>query len=430
MTTSFSWIDPSLLPLLGDVARRQPLRNKDGMPTPGGLVCPAAALNAMAISLCVPVVHPMYESTVRRIAAATCGACNARAAPRHHKCSECGSSQPLSRHAFEADAVDQATWVRFGTNGTPPRHVLALRHVIAPQLNSRPSCTMPDGRCVDDDLTIHLASIVRADNRCRRTLAVHGRNSTSHAAARHNLQRAVHRYYGYKPTEANTGGAKQRHKSYQPSHESGLKHRLNGKTGRMRGSLLGWRLGEVARCVAQPAPPGFDVDVVIVPQAIAHALGNLQDNDVCLLNRQPTLGVGSIFAVRARVSRNPHSYVIQVSPWLCASLNLDFDVSAAVALLRGSLTPRLSRLTTPQLHSCDPPTNRATRLTCTSSRRWLPNARRGCCAALTPSCGARLLAGCACRPATRTRLPTGWSPARSHNRSRTGPPHRVTRTPC
>ena len=82
------------------------------------------------------------------------------------------------------------------------------------------------------------------------------------------------------------------------------------------------------RGLAQPAPAGFDVDVVIVPQAIALALGNLQDGAVCMLNRQPTLGVGSIFAVRARVSRNPRSYVLQVSPWLCESLNLDFDVSA------------------------------------------------------------------------------------------------------
>lgn len=331
MTTSFSWIDPSLLPLLGDVARRQPLRDKDGMPTPGGLICPAAAQEAMAIRLCVPVVHPMYETTVRRLAASTCAACNAQAGPRRHKCGACGSAQPLLRHAFAADAVDQATWVRFGSNGTPPRHVLALRHVIAPQLTSRPSFTMPDGRMVDDDLTMHLASVVRADNRCRRTRSVHGKDSPSHAAARHNLQRAVHRYYGYKPTEANNNTANQRHRSYQPSHESGLKHRLNGKTGRMRGSLLGWRLGEVARCVAQPAPPGFDVDVVIVPQAIARALGDLRDGAVCLLNRQPTLGVGSIFAVRARVSRNPGSYVLQVSPWLCASLNLDFDVSCWLA---------------------------------------------------------------------------------------------------
>ena len=93
----------------------------------------------------------------------------------------------------------------------------------------------------------------------------------------------------------------------------------------MRGSLLGWRLGDVARCVAQPSPPGFDTDVVIVPQDIAVALGNLKDDAVCLLNRQPTLGVGSIFAVRARVSRNPRSHVLQISPWLCATLNLDFD---------------------------------------------------------------------------------------------------------
>ena len=111
----------------------------------------------------------------------------------------------------------------------------------------------------------------------------------------------------------------------QPCADTGLKHRLNGKTGRMRGSLLGWRLGEVARCVAQPAPPDMPVDTVIVPQLIAKALGITQDGAVCLLNRQPTLGVGSIFAVRVQVSRNPHSYVLQVSTWLCASLNLDFD---------------------------------------------------------------------------------------------------------
>ena len=150
---------------------------------------------------------------------------------------------------------------------------------------------------------------------------IHGYASPSHCAARHQLQRAVHKYFGFKPP----GSAKHDPRHGQPGSNTGLKFRLNGKTGRMRGSLLGWRLGDVARCVAQPAPAGFEVDVVIVPQSIAKSLGNLQDGAVCLLNRQPTLGVGSIFAVRARVSRNPRSYVLQVSPWLCATLNLDFD---------------------------------------------------------------------------------------------------------
>ncbi len=318
MATLFSWIDAETLPAMTQEARTEPLRNKDGVPTPGGLVCPAAGHTPVAIHLSVPVVNPMFATLARNVGASTCGACGARAHPHAKSCREC-ELKPPNRCKFDADAVDCSTWSYGASN--PTKRVVALRHVVAPPLFARPSRVMPDGRPDDDDLTKHLATIVRMDNRCRRTAKIHGSTSLSHAAARHQLQRAVHMYYGYKPP-----GTEKRHARHdQPKAETGLKFRLNGKTGRMRGSLLGWRLGDVARCVAQPSPPGFDVDVVIVPQDIAAALGNLQDGAVCLLNRQPTLGVGSIFAVRARVSRNPRSYVLQVSPWLCASLNLDFD---------------------------------------------------------------------------------------------------------
>lgn len=319
MKTAFSWIDAAQLPVLNPKARQQPLRNKDGVPTPGGLVCPAAAHHALAIELSVPVVHPMFGALVRHVAARTCGVCGARANINVKTCPGC-NAQPPTRCKFDADAVECSTW-SLGAD-KPPKRVLAMRHIVAPALFARPVSVMPDGRLNDDDLTKHLATIVRIDNRCRRTAVVHGTASSSYAAARHQLQRAVHKYYGLNPPD-NTKIHEPRHG--QPGANTGLKFRLSGKTGRMRASLLGWRLGDVARCVAQPAPPGFDVDVVIVPQAIAAAMGGLKDDAVCLLNRQPTLGVGSIFAVRARVSRNPRSYVLQVSPWLCASLNLDFD---------------------------------------------------------------------------------------------------------
>ena len=324
MATAFSWIDATKLPSLGAEAQLQPLRGSDGVPTPGGLVCPAAAHTSMVIHLCVPVINPMYAALAHHVAARTCSACGARVQVRAAACSTC-DAKPPTRCSFDADAVQCSTW-SWGAH-KPPKDVLALGHVVAPALFARPTSVMPDGRPNDDDLTKHLATIVRMDNRCRRTAKIHGAASPSHAAARHQLQRAVHKYYGYKPPGC-AAGANAKHdvlRHGQPGSNTGLKFRLNGKTGRMRGSLLGWRLGDVARCVAQPAPGAFDVDVVIVPQAIAKALGNLGDGAVCLLNRQPTLGVGSIFAVRARVSRNPSSYVLQVSPWLCATLNLDFD---------------------------------------------------------------------------------------------------------
>lgn len=321
MNTRFSWIDASKLPTLPDDARQQPVRNRDGAPTPGGLVCPVAAQQPMAVPLCAPVTHPMYAALVQKYAKATCGACGARAPTKAVKCPAC-DAQPVPRDLFAADAIERATWIEFGTKTTPPQHVLSLRHVVAPALWVRPTQTTPDGRPSDDHLTTHLACIVRIDNRCRKTMAVHGKQSVAHTAARHHLQRAVHKYFGFSPPSQRKYNSRD---TNQPCLETGLKHRLNGKTGRMRSSLLGWRLGDVARCVAQPAPSDMPVDVVIVPQHIAHALGNVHDGAVCLLNRQPTLGVGSIFAVRVRVSRNPNSYVLQVSTWLCASLNLDFD---------------------------------------------------------------------------------------------------------
>ncbi len=321
MITQFSWIDASKLPVLADTARQQPVRNRDGLPTPGGLVCHVAASRPMVVPLCAPVMHPMYTTLIRRLAAMTCNACGCKASNRATKCPGC-DAKPVPRAAFAADAIQRATWIKFGTDTTPPRHVLALQNVIAPALWVRPTQTMPDGRLSDDHLTTHLACIVRTDNRCRKTKAVHGSQSVAHAAARHHLQRTVHKYFGFSPPNCRKAQSRDTH---QPGVDTGLKHRLNGKTGRMRGSLLGWRLGEVARCVAQPAPPDMPVDTVIVPQKIARALGGMQNGAVCLLNRQPTLGVGSIFAVRAQISRNPDSYVLQVSTWLCASLNLDFD---------------------------------------------------------------------------------------------------------
>ena len=321
MITQFSWIDASKLPALAETARQQPVRDCNGQPTPGGLVCPVAASQAMAVTLCAPVMHPMHAALIQRCAKLTCNACGAKAPARAAKCPACDVA-PVPRAAFAADAIERATWIKFGTPSMPPRHVLALRHVIAPELWARPTQTMPDGRPSDDHLTTHLACIVRTDNRCRKTKAVHGAQSVAHAAARHHLQRTVHKYFGFAPPLSKKKPGRD---IVSPGSDTGLKHRLNGKTGRMRASLLGWRLGDVARCVAQPAPPDMPVDTVIVPQHIAKCLGNMQDGAVCLLNRQPTLGVGSIFAVRVRVSRNPHSYVMQVSTWLCASLNLDFD---------------------------------------------------------------------------------------------------------
>ena len=318
MKTQFSWIDAAQLPQLGNSARAQPLRDTDGVPTPGGLVCPTAANSAMAISLCVPVVNPMYTAWAHHVAVRTCGGCGSYVHTHAAKCNQC-DEQPVPKTKFDADAVERSQWT--WSPDKPSKKVLVMRHVVAPALFARPTSTMPDGRPSDDDLTKHLATIVRIDNRCRQTAKMHGSESSAHAAARHQLQRAVHNYFGFKPPGKSKGDARYG----QPGINTGLKFRLNGKTGRMRASLLGWRLGEVARCVAQPAPPGVEVDVVIVPQTIAAALGGLKDGAVCLLNRQPTLGVGSIFAVRARVSRNPRSFAIQVSPWLCATLNLDFD---------------------------------------------------------------------------------------------------------
>ena len=141
MITQFSWIDASQLPALAESARQQPVRDRHGLPTPGGLVCSVAASQAMAIPLCVPVMHPMYTALVRRLAA-ICNACGAKR-PRAPPCPTCHAA-PVPRAAFAADAGEKATWLT-GTKVTPPRHVGTKVHRCT-ELWVRPAQTMPDGR--------------------------------------------------------------------------------------------------------------------------------------------------------------------------------------------------------------------------------------------------------------------------------------------
>ena len=236
MTTSFSWIDGTTLPQLDAQARLQPLRDANGVPTPGGLVCPAAAHTAMAIELSVPVINPMFSAFADYVAARTCGACGAQVAMRANSCGNCDLAPPKRCDLLPMPCSEN---VDVGQDQTA-QNALAPRHVVAPALFARPTSTMPDGRPNDDDLTKHPACIVRMDNRCRRVAMIHGYASSSHCAARHQLQRAVHKYFG-----SATGFA-----STTPDTDSRVptpvSNRLNGKTGRMRGSLLGWRLGDVA----------------------------------------------------------------------------------------------------------------------------------------------------------------------------------------
>ena len=133
----------------------------------------------------------------------------------------------------------------------------------------------------------------------------------------------------------------------------GISTKLRGKEGFMRHRLLGRRTGYTARAVVTPCTD-LPIDVVGVPQRFAQTLtipervapynlqrlratpgvhpahprlGDLverplQDGDVVVLNRQPTLSSESLCGMKVRLIP---AAVLQINPLLCATFNADFD---------------------------------------------------------------------------------------------------------
>lgn len=155
-------------------------------------------------------------------------------------------------------------------------------------------------RGFDAPLTALLRQVLQAVDRRARCLATGKRGL---AAAEHAISLAVRAYF--MSTDA----------------RQGLCHRLRGKSGVLRQTLMGWRVNSCARAVIAPDPLLAPWEVG-VPGPIAQTLG-LKDGDSVVLNRQPSLHRGSMMGHVVRL--RPHDFCLSISPTVTPPYNADFD---------------------------------------------------------------------------------------------------------
>ena len=114
-----------------------------------------------------------------------------------------------------------------------------------------------------------------------------------------------------------------------------LRQRLSGKSGTFRKISLGKRNKYCGRSVISP-DPNLELDVVGVPRSFAKSMlfnydtssehpkkRNMQDGDIILLNRQPSLQRMSLMGFRVKLVDNIST--IQFNTSVCAAFNADFD---------------------------------------------------------------------------------------------------------
>ena len=163
----------------------------------------------------------------------------------------------------------------------------------------------------------------------------------------------------------------------------GLAAKLRGKEGFMRSRLLGRRTGYSARAVVVPNA-GLPIDVVGVPKSFAATLtvpercapfnlqrlratpgtepaeprlGDvverpLQDGDMVILNRQPTLSAHSMVGMKVKLMDD---YVLEMNPLLCATFNADFDGDEMNVLVCRSVEAQAEAMALLHPTRCDMP---------------------------------------------------------------------------
>lgn len=102
--------------------------------------------------------------------------------------------------------------------------------------------------------------------------------------------------------------------------EKELKRLLSGKNGIIRRAILGKRVNLSSRAVIVPNPD-IRADEATVPPKIMEAL-TINENDMILLNRQPTLHIHNMQALRAIKGEGD---ALGINPLVCAGFNADFD---------------------------------------------------------------------------------------------------------
>ncbi|MBU0530466.1 MAG: DNA-directed RNA polymerase subunit A', partial [Nanoarchaeota archaeon] len=253
------------------------------------------------------------------------------------------------------------------TGGRPEWLIVTLFPI--PPVTMRPSITLEGGERSEDDLTHKLVDIVRINQSLRENMDI-GAPDFIIADLWELLQYHIATYLDNELT----GVPLARHRSGRSL--KGLIQRLKSKEGRIRGNLLGKRVNFSARTVISP-DNRISINEVGVPEVIAKELTialyvtpdnmkdikelfksnkvnyvvrpderrikvtkenkkmilenvttdwtverQLEDNDIVLFNRQPSLHKVSIMAHRVKIM--PYN-TFRMNPSVCPPYNADFD---------------------------------------------------------------------------------------------------------
>jgi DNA-directed RNA polymerase subunit A' len=251
--------------------------------------------------------------------------------------------------------------------GRPEWMILTLLPI--PPVTVRPSITLETGERSEDDLTHKLVDIVRINQSLKENIDI-GAPDFILSDLWELIQYHTATYFDNELT----GAPLARHRSGRPL--KGLIQRLKAKEGRIRGNLLGKRVNFSARTVIIPDPK-ISINEVGVPKIIARELTvpvkitdinikyvkelikmdsvnyvirpdgrrikvtdenkkdildniavgwtidrQLEDGDIVLFNRQPSLHRVSMMAHRVRVM--PYQ-AFRINPSVCFPYNADFD---------------------------------------------------------------------------------------------------------
>ncbi len=270
------------------------------------------------------------------------------------------------RERFEKITDEDLKLMHF-KGGRPEWLILTLFPV--PPVTMRPSITLETGERSEDDLTHKLADIVRINQSLKENIDI-GAPDFILNDLWELLQYHVSTFFDNELA----GVPHARHRSGRPL--KGIVQRLKAKEGRIRGNLLGKRVNFSARTVVSP-DPRISINEVGVPEVIAKELTvseyvtefnlkrmkelikdakvnyvirpdgrrikvtednrkdlvenlvagwkverQLENGDICLFNRQPSLHRMSIMAHRVRIM--PFK-TFRIAPQVCPPYNADFD---------------------------------------------------------------------------------------------------------
>ena len=246
------------------------------------------------ITLCTPVYHLGFLNTVYQTLQRVCPQCSAIHTPTAKFCTKCDHPIPHRIKKLQSIIERYTDGQRLQFNGqlgdlerkvsarvaqqrlakltkdqrvelglprdTPPQWMISTVIPVAPP-QVRPSVTTK-GRWMANDLTHKYSEIIRANDLVKHHIQAH------HAV--HIIDEVIGRLQWHVSTLLDSSIPTSAHNNSFVTGEirRGLRQRLVGKAGRIRGNLMGKRCDFTARTVIT-ADPNLDIDQVGVPKTIA-----------------------------------------------------------------------------------------------------------------------------------------------------------------